>query len=193
MKFDLIIVGVGGQGTILASNVIGISAVKEGIPIKAAETHGMAQRGGSVENHVRIGCKYGPLIPKGSADALLGFEPAEAVKHSHFLSRDGVAIINTEKIIPLSTTSKGFKYPDIDYLISEFKRVFKNVITLNAAGLAREAGSIMTVNTVMLGVLTRYLPIKERIIVETITELVPKKLVEVNLRAFEAGRNVVAA
>ena len=193
MKFDLIIVGVGGQGTILASNVIGISAVKEGIPIKAAETHGMAQRGGSVENHVRIGCKYGPLIPKGGADALLGFEPAEAVKHSHFLSRDGVAIINTEKIIPLSTTSKGFKYPDIDYLISEFKRVFKNVITLNAAGLAREAGSIMTVNTVMLGVLTRYLPIKERIIVETITELVPKKLVEVNLRAFEAGRNVVAA
>jgi len=192
MKFDLIIVGVGGQGTILASNVIGRSAVKEGIPIKAAETHGMAQRGGSVENHVRIGCKYGPLIPKGSADALLGFEPAEAVKHSHFLSRDGVAIINTEKIIPLSTTSKGFKYPDVDYLISEFKRVFKNVITLNAAGLAREAGSIMTVNTVMLGVLTRYLPIKERIIVETITELVPKKLVEVNLRAFEAGRNVVA-
>ena len=192
MKFDLIIVGVGGQGTILASNVIGRSAVKEGIPIKAAETHGMAQRGGSVENHVRIGCKYGPLIPEGSADALLGFEPAEAVKHSHFLSRDGVAIINTEKIIPLSTTSKGFKYPDVDYLISEFKRVFKNVITLNAAGLAREAGSIMTVNTVMLGVLTRYLPIKERIIVETITELVPKKLVEVNLRAFEAGRNVVA-
>ena len=192
MKFDLIIVGVGGQGTILASNVIGRSAVKEGIPIKAAETHGMAQRGGSVENHIRIGCKYGPLIPKGSADALLGFEPAEAVKHSHFLSRDGVAIINTEKIIPLSTTSKGFKYPDVDYLISEFKRVFKNVITLNAAGLAREAGSIMTVNTVMLGVLTRYLPIKERIIVETITELVPKKLVEVNLRAFEAGRNVVA-
>jgi len=193
MKFDLIIVGVGGQGTILASNVIGGSAVKEGIPIKAAETHGMAQRGGSVENHIRIGCKYGPLIPKGSADALLGFEPAEAVKYSHFLSRDGVAIINTEKIIPLSVSSKGFKYPDVDYLINEFKRVFKNVITLNAAELAREAGSIMTVNTVMLGVLTRYLPIKERTIVETITELVPKKLVEVNLRAFEAGKSVVTA
>jgi len=190
MKFDLIIVGVGGQGTILASNVIGRSAVKEGIPIKAAETHGMAQRGGSVENHIRIGCKYGPLIPKGSADALLGFEPAEAVKYSHFLSRNGVAIINTEKIIPFSTASKGFKYPDVDYLINELKKAFKNVITLNAAGLAREAGSIMTVNTVMLGVLTRYLPIKERIIVETITELVPKKLVEVNLRAFEAGKSV---
>ncbi len=190
MKFDLIIVGVGGQGTILASNIIGRSATREGIPVKAAETHGMAQRGGSVANHIRIGCRYGPLIPKGSANALLGFEPAEAIKSSHFLSRDGVAIINTEKIIPFSVTSKGLKYPDVDYLINEFKKVFKNVITVNAAKLARESGNIMTVNTVMLGVLTRYLPIKEKVIIETIRELVPKKFLEVNLRAFEAGKTV---
>ncbi len=190
MKFDLIIVGVGGQGTILASNIIGRSAMKEGIPVKAAETHGMAQRGGSVENHLRIGCRYGPLIPKGSADALLGFEPAEAIKSSHFLSKDGVAIINTEKIIPFSVTSMGLKYPDVEYLITEFKKIFKNVITLNAAKLARESGNIMTVNTVMLGVLMRYLPINEKVIIETIRELVPKKFLEVNLRAFEAGKTV---
>jgi len=190
MKFDLIIVSVGGQGAILASNIIGSSAVKEGMPVKAAETHGMAQRGGSVENHIRIGCKYGPLIPGGSADALLGFEPMEAIRCSHFLSRDGIAVINTEKIVPSSVTSKEFKYPDGDYLIKEFKRVTKNVILLNAVKLAKKSGNIMTVNMVMLGVLARYLPIKEKTIVETIRELVPKRLVDVNLRAFEAGKSV---
>lgn len=190
MKFDLVIVGVGGQGTILASNIIGKSAVKEGIPVKSAETHGMAQRGGSVENHLRIGCEYGPLIPKGSADALLGFEPVEAVRCSHFLSRNGIAVINTEKIVPSSSASKKFKYPPVDYLIKEFKRVTKEVILLNAVKLARESGNVVTVNMVMLGVLARYLPIREKTIIETIRELVPRKLVDSNLRAFQAGKSV---
>lgn len=190
MKFDLVIVGVGGQGTILASNIIGKSAVKEGIPVKSAETHGMAQRGGSVENHLRIGCEYGPLIPKGSADALLGFEPAEAVRCSHFLSRNGIAVVNTEKIVPSPPASKEFKYPPVDYLIKEFKRVTKEVILLNAVKLARESGNVVTVNMVMLGVLARYLPMREKTIIETIRELVPQKLVDSNLRAFQAGKSV---
>ncbi len=191
MKFDLIIVGVGGQGVILASDIIGRSAAKEGMPVRSAETHGMAQRGGSVENHIRIGINFGPLIPEGDADALLGFEPVEAIRCSHLLSRDGIAIINTERIIPVSVSSGAFTYPDVESLFKEVKKVFRNVITLNATKIAKKAGDVMTANTVMLGVLARYLPIKEKTIIETIKESVPKRLLEANLKAFELGKGLI--
>jgi len=190
MKFDLIIAGVGGQGIIFTTNVIGRACIKEGKKILAAETHGMAQRGGSVETHIRIGTEFGPLIPKKKADALLGFEPIEALRYSHFLSRKGIAIINTEKIIPPSCVFPGkFTYPDVNYLMSKIKEVFGKVIILNALKLARESGSIMTVNMVMLGVLTNYLPLEKKMIIQAIKELVPEKLIEANLRAFEKGVN----
>ena len=191
MKFDLIIVGVGGQGVILASDIIGRSAVKEGMPVRSAETHGMAQRGGSVENHIRIGINFGPLIPEGDADALLGFEPVEAIRCSHLLSRDGIAIINTERIIPVSVSSGAFTYPDVESLFKEVKKVFRNVITLNATKIAKKAGDVMTANTVMLGVLARYLPIKEKTIIQTLKESVPKSLLEANLKAFELGKGLI--
>lgn len=187
MKFDLVIAGVGGQGIIFTANIIGKSCVKEGIGVLAAETHGMAQRGGSVESHIRIGTEFGPLIPQGSADALLGFEPIEAIRCLHFLSKDGIAIINTEKVIPPSVASGKFTYPDVNYLIDEVKKIFQNIITLNALKLARESGNIMTANMVMLGVLAKYLPLSKKIIIETIKESVPEKLIKANLKAFEQG------
>jgi len=187
MKFDLVIAGVGGQGIIFTANIIGKSCVKEGIKILAAETHGMAQRGGSVKSHIRIGTKFGPLIPQGGADALLGFEPIEAIRCFHFLSKDGIAIINTEKVIPPSIASGKFTYPDVDYLINEVKKTFQDVITLNALKLARESGNIKTANMVMLGVLAKYLPLSKKTIIETIKESVPEKLIKANLKAFEQG------
>jgi len=187
MKFDLVIAGVGGQGIIFTANIIGKSCVKEGIKILAAETHGMAQRGGSVRSYIRIDTKFGPLIPQGGADALLGFEPIEAIRCFHFLSKDGIAIINTEKVIPPSITSGKLTYPDVDYLINEIKKTFQDVITLNALKLARESGNIKTANMVMLGVLAKYLPLSKKIIIETIKESVPEKLIKANLKAFEQG------
>ena len=187
MKFDLVIAGVGGQGIIFTANIIGKSCVKEGIQVLAAENHGMAQRGGSVESHLRIGTESGPLIPQGSADALLGFEPVEAIRCSHFLSKDGIAIINTEKVIPPSVASGKFTYPDVNYLIDEVKKVFQNVIALNALKLAKESGNIMTVNMVMLGVLAKYLPLSKKTIIETIKESVPGKLIKANIKAFKTG------
>ena len=103
--FDLIIVGVGGQGAILASDIIGKAAVAEGLPVTGAETHGMAQRGGAVENHVRIGCQYGSMIPAGGADCMLSMEPLEALRFAKYLKPDGFAVVNTERIVPVTVYS----------------------------------------------------------------------------------------
>jgi len=190
MKFNLVIVGVGGQGVILVSDIIGKSAVREGLSVRAAETHGMAQRGGSVENHLRIGRNFGPLVPRGSADVLLGLEPMEAARCLHLLSRDGIAIVNTKRVLPVSVSSGKLAYPDLDEFFEEAKRIFRKVLLLDATELAKKAGSILATNMVMLGVLTGYLPLKQETIIETIKESVPEKYLMVNLKAFELGKTV---
>jgi len=120
-EFDLVIVGVGGQGTILASDIVGMAAVNEGLPVQASETHGMAQRGGSVINHVRLDCRYGSLIPAGRADAVLGLEPAEGLRAIDFLSRDGVVVVNTNPIFPITVLSGASVYPEVDAMLGELK------------------------------------------------------------------------
>ena len=109
--FDLIIVGVGGQGAILASDIIGKAAVAEGLPVTGAETHGMAQRGGAVENHVRIGCQYGSMIPAGGADCMLSMEPLEALRFAKYLKPSGFVVVNTERIVPVTVYSGKTPYP----------------------------------------------------------------------------------
>ncbi|MCD1295639.1 indolepyruvate ferredoxin oxidoreductase subunit beta [Methanocella sp. CWC-04] len=187
-KYDLIIVGVGGQGAILASDIIGKAAVAEGLPVRAAETHGMAQRGGAVENHVRLGCTHGSLIPVRQADCLMSMEPVEALRFAKYLSTKGIAVINTERIVPPIVATGKVKYPDVDVIIDTIGGLCSEVKAENYTELAKKAGAIQALNVVMIGAISRYLPLKPETLREIIAASVPPKTVNVNLKAFDLGR-----
>ncbi len=192
-SFDLIIVGVGGQGAILVSDIVGRAAVKRGLPVRAAETHGMAQRGGSVEIHLRINCEYGSLIPLRSAKVLLGLEPLEALRYARYLATDGIAVVNTAQILPQSVIAGKAVYPSVEEIISTLKQSCREVITLDAVELAKQSGNALAMNIVMLGAVSKLLPIPEAMLLESIREQVPEKLIDVNLRAFKEGRKALSA
>lgn len=187
MKLDIVISGVGGQGAILASDIIGKAAVLEGVPIRAAETHGMAQRGGSVVNHIRLGCELGSMIPLHGADVLLALEPAEALRYIDSLSDDGVVIVNTQPVFPITVTSGGDEYPDVSEIVDVLKSNYK-VVAFNALELAIEAGHPQAMNVVMVGAVSNYLPMSEELLIDCIKRMVPPKTVDINVRAFELGR-----
>ena len=189
-KLDLLITGVGGQGAILASDIIGKAAVTAGMPIRAAETHGMAQRGGSVVNHIRVGNDYGSMIPKKGADLLLALEPMEAVRYLDFLKDGGIIIMNTQPIVPVTVTSGLTKYPEVSDILDFLSEKYI-VKAFNADDLAYEAGNRLAMNVVMVGAVSGYLPIPKETLLESVKALVPQKTIEVNLRAFEAGRQKV--
>ncbi|MFP4654458.1 MAG: indolepyruvate oxidoreductase subunit beta [Methanohalobium sp.] len=189
-KLDLVIAGVGGQGTILASDIIGKSSVLEGLPVRAAETHGMAQRGGSVINHVRIGTDLGSMIPEQGADVLLALEPVEAMRYINHLSENGVVVLNTKPIYPVTVTSSD-DYPDVSDIIEILKKKY-TVYPLNASELAVETGHPQSMNVVMVGAVSSYLPISKDRLIECIKELVPSKTVDINLKAFELGRKNIS-
>ena len=185
---DLVVVGVGGQGVILLSHVIGKSALKAGYSVRGAETHGMAQRGGSVISHIRIGCEYGPMVPPGGADILVALEPAEALRYAHYLVKDGVVLVNTHPILPVTVTTGRATYPPLDEIVAPLQRISKTVKTLNATELAIEAGTPQAMNVVMLGLLAPYLPLKEELLIETLAESIKPKYLAMNKRAFELGK-----
>jgi indolepyruvate ferredoxin oxidoreductase beta subunit len=185
---DIIVVGVGGQGVILLSHVIGKSALKAGYSVRGAETHGMAQRGGSVISHIRIGCEYGPMVPPGGADILVALEPAEALRYAHYLVKDGVVLVNTHPILPVTVTTGRATYPPLEDIRAPLQRISKTVKTLNATELAIEAGTPQAMNVVMLGLLAPYLPLKEDLLVETLAESIKPKYLAMNKRAFELGK-----
>ncbi|MCO5383279.1 MAG: indolepyruvate oxidoreductase subunit beta [Methanosarcina barkeri] len=189
-KFDLLITGVGGQGAILASDIIGKATVAAGLPIRAAETHGMAQRGGSVVNHIRIGEDFGSMIPKKGADLMLAFEPMEAVRYLDFLKDGGVVIVNTQTVLSVTVTSGLAKYPEVSDILDVLSKKYI-VKAFNADELAFEAGSRLAMNVVMVGAVSGHLPIPKETLLESVKALVPQKTVEVNLRAFEMGRKKV--
>ncbi len=187
IKLDIVISGVGGQGAILASDIIGKAAVLEGVPIRAAETHGMAQRGGSVVNHIRLGCELGSMIPLHGADVLLALEPAEALRYIDSLSDDGVVIVNTQPVFPITVTSGGDEYPDVSEIVDVLKSNHK-VVAFNAFELAIEAGHPQAMNVVMIGAVSNYLPMGKDLLIDCIKGMVPPKTVDINVRAFELGR-----
>ena len=187
IKLDIVISGVGGQGAILASDIIGKAAVLEGVPIRAAETHGMAQRGGSVVNHIRLGCELGSMIPLHGADVLLALEPAEALRYIDSLSDDGVVIVNTQPVFPITVTSGGDEYPDVFEIVDVLKSNHK-VVAFNALELAIEAGHPQAMNVVMIGAVSNYLPMGKDLLIDCIKGMVPPKTVDINVRAFELGR-----
>ncbi len=185
---DVVIVGVGGQGVILISDVLGRAAVRAGKPVRGAETHGMAQRGGSVINYTRIGCKFSPMVPSGGADVLLALEPAEALRFAHYLSQDGIAIVNNRPVLPITVTTGKASYPPVNEILKNLRTVCKDVKLMDATSLAKQAGTAQAMNVVMLGALSRYIPLPEKLLIDALCDVVPEKYLDVNKNAFELGK-----
>jgi indolepyruvate ferredoxin oxidoreductase beta subunit len=185
-SFDLLIVGVGGQGVILASNVIGEACIIEGREVKAAETHGMAQRGGSVECHVRVDGHFGPLIPPGQADILMAFELIEALRYRHYLKPGGKLVVNRLIQVPTSVYMQKLEAPTEEEMLGRLADLSPCI--LGADKKAVEAGSPLTQNMVMVGAASRFLPLGRESLEEAIRRSVPSKTIEMNLRAFQLGR-----
>ena len=189
---NLIICGVGGQGILLASELVALVAMEEGYDVKKSEVHGMAQRGGSVVSHVRIGDKvFSPLIEEGTADVILAFEKAEALRWVHYLNpKEGVLIVNDLEIVPPFVSIGLDEYPkDIEKTL---KSIAKEAYFVDGIGLARQAGNERTANVALLGVLSNYMPFNEETWIEVIKRRVPPKTIEANLKAFSLGRNWIA-
>lgn len=183
---DVLMVGVGGQGTILASRVLAQAAREIGYDIKVSEVHGMAQRGGSVVTQVRLGEKvYSPLIDEGAADVILAFEKLEGLRLLPFLKPGGTMIINDQELPPVPVLIGAAVYPD--NIIEYIKSVAPNTIVVNALDLAVQCGNFKAANVVLLGVMARNLPIGRDIWEKALEQRVPAKLLDVNRAAFAAG------
>jgi indolepyruvate ferredoxin oxidoreductase beta subunit len=185
-SFDILIVGIGGQGTILASNILGEACLMEGRHVKGAETHGMAQRGGSVESHIRIDGLFGPLIPPGQADFLISFDLLEALRYSHYVKQGGKMVVNRQLVLPTSVFMQNLVAPTQDEIIAVLK--MHSLCLLDADKMAEEAGSPLSQNVVMLGAASHSIPLNPESLLEAVKRLVPKKTVEINIKAFEMGR-----
>ena len=184
--FDILIVGIGGQGTILASNILGEACLIEGRHVKGAETHGMAQRGGSVESHIRIDGEYGPLIPPGHADLLISFDLLEALRYSHYLKSTGRMVVNRHLVLPTSVFTQKLKAPSETGIATALGKF--DLCLLDADKIATDAGSPLSQNVVMLGAAARSIPLRPESLLEAVQRLVPKKTVGINTKAFEMGR-----
>lgn len=188
-NLNIMIVGVGGQGTLLASRVLGNVALKMGYDVKVSEVHGMSQRGGSVVTYVKMGKKvYSPLIEKGEADVILAFEQLEALRWVDFLKEDGRLIVSEQKINPMPVIIGKAKYPES--IIDKLQKNYSNTVAVNALQAAKESGSIKAVNIVLLGVMAKSTDITKDTWLEAIREVVPEKLLDINMKAFEKGYSV---
>ncbi|HTF99023.1 MAG TPA: indolepyruvate oxidoreductase subunit beta [Nitrospirota bacterium] len=185
--FNILISGVGGQGVLLTSKVIAEAALLSGLDVKQSEVHGMAQRGGSVLSQVRIGERvFSPIVSDGEADLLIGFEPLETARYLHFMKDDGVVVYNTRTIGTIGVSIAAEKYPaDINETI---RKNAKTVISLDGTQLAVNAGDKRALNLVLLGAALAHLPLKESSVLDAIVNTVPKKVLEINQKAFAAGR-----
>ncbi len=188
MSKNIMIVGVGGQGTLLASRILGNTVINEGYDVKVSEVHGMSQRGGSVVTYVKYGEKvYSPIIDRGEADIILAFEMLEAYRALPYLKKGGKMIANFQSIDPMPVIIGAMEYP------SEIKEKLENKIdlhTVDALHLAEKAGNIKAVNVVLIGVMAKNTDIAYEKWVETIKTTVPPKFLDVNLKAFELGYNL---
>ena len=183
------LVGVGGQGILLASDIIAKAAMLAGFDAKKSEVHGMAQRGGSVISEIRFGEKvHSPLIPAGTTDYLVSFEKLEALRYAHFLSSDGLALVNDQLIVPV-TVSSG-QHPMVDNLDARLKDAFPKLEVVPALDIARDLGNLRVVNVVMTGALSVHLGIPEDAWLRAIRDSVKERFVDMNLKAFEAGRAI---
>ena len=185
---NIMIVGVGGQGTLLASRILGNAVIRQGHDVKVSEVHGMSQRGGSVVTYVKFGeAVYSPVIDKGEADIILAFEILEAYRALPWLKKGGKIIVNDQKINPMPVITGAAKYPE-NILEKMQKEV--DVTALDALNLAKAAGNAKAANVVLIGVMAKNTAIPYEEWVETVRTSVPPKFVDVNLKAFEMGYNL---
>lgn len=186
---NILIVGVGGQGTLLASVLLGNLGLFKGYDVKLSEVHGMAQRGGSVVTHVKIseGTVSSPLIEEGDADVIIAFEELEAYRWLAYLKKGGTIYVNTQKILPMPVIMGKAKYPE--HIMETLEEHAGAVKALDALSIAEECGSVKAVNVVLLGAASRDLPFDEEAWIKVIEENVKPKFVELNKKAFALGRN----
>lgn len=189
---NVIIVGVGGQGTLLSSRILAQAALLAGSDVKMSEVHGMAQRGGSVVTQVRFGPRvYSPLIRLGEADVVLAFEKLEALRLMPYLRRGGRLIVNDLAINPLPVLIKAAAYPHQE--AAAISRQVENSVLINATVMAEQLGEPRAANLVLLGALAGYLDLPEEVWPEAIAGVIPPRLQEVNRQAFAAGRAAIKA
>ena len=185
---NIMIVGVGGQGTLLASRILGNAVIRQGHDVKVSEVHGMSQRGGSVVTYVKFGEKvHSPIIDRGEADIILAFELLEAYRALPWLKKGGKIIVNDQRINPMPVITGAAKYPEkiLDKLKEEV-----DLTALDALSLALEAGNAKAANVVLIGVMAKNTSIPYEEWVETVRTSVPPKFVDVNLKAFDLGYNL---
>lgn len=199
---NFLLVGVGGQGTILASDILARVGLAAGFQVKQAEVHGMSQRGGSVTSHVRWGERiYSPLVSAGEVDVLLAFEKLEALRYLPHLRPDALALINLETIVPITVSSLGLHYPDDDALRTAFESVASHAVYIDGPAIARGLGEPKVANAVLIGALSRLLEeralagpeLTQVIWLEALAGRVPLRSMDLNRQAFLAGRGSVSA
>lgn len=189
-EFNAMFTGVGGTGVLTAARILATAALLEGQNVRMGEIHGMAQRGGAVSCTVRVGQSvHGPIIPIGKADVILSVEPIEALRSVEKLSDNGTIIIGEYRIIPTAVLLGRSEYPNEDKIISDLKK-FAKVVTVNAAKLAKAVGSVLTMNTILLGVAfdLDLIPLKESSIIAAIKQVLPSRYHQMNIDAFEKGK-----
>ncbi|NMA67577.1 MAG: indolepyruvate oxidoreductase subunit beta [Clostridiaceae bacterium] len=183
---SIMIVGVGGQGTLLTSRILGDVAVNLGLDVKVSEVHGMSQRGGSVVTYVKMGEKiYSPTVEKNEADILLCFEQLEALRWIDYVKKDGAVIINTQKIDPMPVIIGNSEYPQ--NIIEKIKEEYSQTISVPALDMAKACGNIKAVNVVMIGVMAKRTEIDKEIWLNAIKKTVKPQFVDMNIKAFNMG------
>ena len=182
---NIMIVGVGGQGTLLTSRILGGITIKAGFDVKLSEVHGMAQRGGSVVTFVRYGEKVNePIVEEGQADVLIAFERLEALRYAHFLKKDGVLVVNDQRIDPMPVVIGAAKYPE--GIIEGLEKKYK-VLKVDAMAEALKLGNARTFNIIVLGMAAKHMDFKKEDWLEVIENTVPPKTIDINKQAFEVG------
>ena len=186
MNKSVMIVGVGGQGTLLASRILGDAMMDQGYDVKVSEVHGMSQRGGSVVTYVRYGDKvYSPIIETGEADIVLAFEQLEAARFLPYLKEGGTVVTNTQKMDPMPVVMGAAEYPHD--ILDAIRAKGVNLVAVDALSMAVEAGSAKAVNVALIGVMARNMDLEKQVWKDTIAATVPAKFLEMNEKAFELG------
>src|SRR4030042_280282 len=193
-EFNIIICGVGGQGVVLVSELLGNAAVRGGVAVKGSEVLGMAQRGGSVFSNLRLGGDViAPMTPEGKCDVLIAVEPSEALRNIQYLAKNSVVVLNTTTVMPFTVYLGKSGYPTQEQIIKKLQEVTDRIITLDASGLAKEAGSLQAANVVVVGAFfgTGLMPVKDEIAKEAILARFKAKVGETNIKAFDLGYEFV--
>lgn len=193
-EINIIISGTGGQGVVLVSELLGNAAVNGGVAVKGSEVLGMAQRGGSVFSNLRLGGDViAPMTPEGKVDILVAVEPSEALRNIHFLAKNSVVVLNTTTIMPYTVYLGQSGYPTSDEIVNKLRDVTGRIITMDATGIAKEAGSVQAANVVMLGALfgSGLMPIDQQFAKDAIAARFNEKVAAINFKAFDMGYEYV--